>query len=138
MSVLILRGVALAADAVAPSAATSFLEQFIQLVGAVLAAVLIVLARKAMVYFEQKTKIDIPANTETMISDWAGKAVDYAKEKAHQYNQANPGKMRGPEKLEVALNFGLELAEQYKIADVAKDKLVKAIEAQLGSTRTGV
>ena len=131
-------GVALAVPTVSvpkPSAVTSITESIIQIMGAALAAALVLLVKVAITYIQQKTKIEIPQKTEQTLEEWAVKAANYAREKAHQYNQTNPAKMSGPAKMETALNFGLDLAAQYKLDTLAKEKLVRAIEAHLGSER---
>ena len=43
--------------------------------------------------------------------------------------------MKGPEKLEAALGFGLALADEHGITDLGKEKLIKYIESKLGETR---
>ena len=105
----------------------------------IIATILLLLAtwatKKAVTYFEKKTNIDVPAATEAMIADWAGRAVNYAEEKAHQYKSSKKRKMKGPDKLEAALSFGLALAEQHKLPDLAKDKLEAYIESKLGEIR---
>lgn len=134
-------GVAMAVPTISvpqPSAVTSVLESIIQILGAALAAGLMLLVKVAITYFQQKTKIDVPQQTEQMLKDWAEKAANYAREKAHQYNQANAAKMAGPAKMEAALSFGMDLATQYKLDTFAKEKLVRAIEAHLGSERLSV
>lgn len=145
LTILSLRGMALAQDAgavvaepVKASAMTDATEMIIQMVGAVLAAALVLLVKKAITYFEAKTKIDIPLQTEKMMESIAEKAANYAREKAHQANQASPNKMKGPEKMEAALTFGLDLAQQYKLDEIAREKLTRAIEAQLGKERENV
>lgn len=86
-------------------------------------------------YFEKKTKIDIPAATEKMLFDWADQAIGLAHEKAHQVLQDQGKVLGGNEKLNVALQFILDIANKYNLADVAKDKLEDYINAKLGSRR---
>jgi hypothetical protein len=107
----------------------------IELLASILMILMGLLAKKATTFFERKTKIDIPAKQEEMIAAWAGKAVTYGKEKAHQFRKEKGEKMKGPDKLEHALSFGLSLAEEHGLPDLAKDKLTKYIEAKLGEER---
>jgi len=118
-----------------PSAVTALFDNIIQFAGAVLAAALVVLVHKVIQYVSAKTKIDVPAKVEETIEDWARRAISYAEEKAHQANQADPNKMKGPEKMEAAVTFAMDLAQQHGLEQVAKDKLVRAIESKLGEDR---
>ena len=123
-----------AAPAEQPAAAR-LLSYTIEAVATLLMVLIGFAVRKVSKFFHEKTKIEIPAKTEDMISAWGEKAVGYAKEKAHQYVTEKGEKMKGPDKLEVALGFGLGLAEEYGLPNLAKDKLTKYIEAHLGTTR---
>lgn len=122
-----------AADA---SAFSQVMTHVIELMATLLMLLMTALIAKATSYFTKKTKIEIPAKTEEMLAVWGSKAVNYASEKAHQYNASKGETMKGPEKLEVALGFGLSLAEEHGMADLAKEKLTKYIEAHLGEKRS--
>ena len=93
------------------------------------------LVAKAISYFEKKTKIDIPASTESLLHKWADKGIGYADEKSHQAIQKHGKKLTGPEKLEIALKFVLGMAEQYELPKMAENKLTEYIEAKLGLNR---
>lgn len=133
-TLLILRGAAFAQEAPAPAVASQLLEHLVEIIAAALGALLLLLVKKAITFVEAKTKIDIPAKTEEMLYDWASRGVSYAEEKAHQV--ASKTTIKGPEKLELALGFAMKLAEEHKLDQLAKEKLVKYIEAHLGTTRT--
>ena len=109
-------------------------QHLVEIAAAVIAAVVVLLARKAMAYFEAKSKIDIPANFERMIEEWAEKGIDYAEEKAHQAVK-KAEVLDGNTKLNVAVEFVTKLAEEHGIKEIAKDKLVSYIEARLGARR---
>lgn len=134
-SFLILRGTAWAADVPPGSAAGTILEHVVELIGSVLGVGAMFLVKKVITYVEAKTRIDIPAATEDLIADWAARAAHYAEEKAYQAVQAKAPVMKGPQKLETALSFAVSLAEEHGLDQIAKDKLVKYIEAHLGTTR---
>ena len=89
------------------------------------------LTRKLSSWLNKKTGME----TEALMSSWAEKGVNYATEQAHKYLKKNGDRMRGPEKLEHALMFGLMLAEENKFPQQAKEKLVSYIEAKLGQER---
>jgi len=120
----------------ASPALSRVMTHVIELMATLLMVLMTALIGKATSYFTKKTKIEIPAKTEEMLASWGGKAVNYASEKAHQYNAEKGELMKGPDKLEVALGFGLSLAEEHGMADLAKEKLTKYIEAHLGEKRS--
>jgi Bacteriophage holin of superfamily 6 (Holin_LLH) len=119
----------------APSAVTALFDNLIQAAGAILATALVVLVHKAIKYMTAKTAVEVPAKLEETIDEWARRAINYAEEKAHQANQAKADKMKGPEKLEAAVTFAMDLAQQHGLANIAKEKLVRAIESRLGEDR---
>lgn len=91
---------------------------------------------KGIKYFEGKTKIDIPAQTEAMLFSWADMGIGLAKEKSHQAVKKGAGKLKGPEKLEIALGFVIDLAEEHGYKNLAENKIKDYIEAKLGLDRT--
>jgi hypothetical protein len=117
------------------SALGSLLVQVIEVLTVVLMLLAGWLTKKGITFVEKKTKVDIPAKYEDMLAGWAGKSVSYAAEKAHQYAVEKGEKMKGPDKLEAALGFGLSLAEEHGVTDLGKEKLVKYIESKLGESR---
>lgn len=128
--------VALADMTLKESVISQSLGMVIQTLGAALGVLLLILVRKAIVYFEKKTKVEIPAKVEEVILSIAQKSIDYATEKAYQYTKDKGSKMPSEDKMTVALQFGLEVIREQGLQDVAKDKFVKYIEAKLGATRT--
>jgi len=128
-----------AAVAEAPAKAPAFtrlMDQVIEIIAALLMLMVAFLTQRATSYFTKKTKIEIPAKTEETIAAWGKKAVHYASEKGHQFAAEKGEAMKGSEKLEHALGFGLGLAEEYGMTNLAKDKLTKYIESHLGESRT--
>lgn len=111
------------------------LFHLIEVLGVVALVFLIWLKRKAITYFEEKMKIDIPVAQEKLISDLAEKAKNFAAEKAHQYRLEHKEKMRGPDKMETGVSWALSLAEEYGLPKLGKDKLRERIEASLGEER---
>lgn len=124
-----------AAKSEVKSALGGLLVQIIELLGIILGLLAAWLMKKGITYVEKKTKVDIPAKYEEMLAEWAGKAVNYASEKAHQFAVEKGEKMKGPDKLEAALGFGMALAEEHGVTKLGKEKLVKYIESKLGETR---
>lgn len=90
---------------------------------------------KGITYFEKKTNIDLPRATEDMIFGWADQAIGLATEKAHQVLQ-NEGKiLGGNEKMNIALQFVLDIATKYNLEGLVADKLRNYIDSKLGSKR---
>ena len=132
--VVLTPSVALAAEAVVSTATQEILVKVIEIVGTLLGVVATWAVWKAKSYFEKKTKIDIPEKYEALMESWAQKGVNYAKEIAHKKAKESVI-YKGPEKLELALKFGLDLAEEHKLDARAKEKLEKYIHAKLGEAR---
>lgn len=114
-----------------PSVAQQLLAHLLEIVAAVVTILVAWLTKKASSYFQRKTGVE----TEALLTAWADKGVNYATEQAHKYLQKTGHRMKGPEKLEQALQFGLMLAEENKLPNQAKEKLVSYIEAKLGEGR---
>ena len=131
-AVFMVAGLAWAAEA--ETASIRLGDHLIELMAGVLTVVLSALAIKVRTYFTKKTGIEIPAQTEAMLEAWAIKGMNYAKEKAHQANK-DKNTLTGPAKLELALKFGLDLAEEHKLGGKAKEKLENYIHAKLGESR---
>lgn len=93
------------------------------------------LTTKAITYFQNKTKIDIPAATEQMLFAWADQSVGLAAEKAHQILQKTGTALSGEEKLNIASQFVLDLAKKHNLEGVLEDKVKNYIEAKLGIKR---
>lgn len=93
-------------------------------------------AHRLISVFESKTKIELPAKTHEMVDDWVQKGLHYAEEKARNAVAANAVALKGPEKLELAAGFVMDLAEKYGVGDMAKDKVIKLVESKLSETRT--
>ena len=129
-------GMAYAQDAAAVAEPSSAAGQILLYVIEVASALLIVFltwaSAKVGGWLKAKTGIEVDALLDT----YAAKGVAYAEEKAHQYLAEKDEKLKGSEKLEVALNFALGRAEQNKLPEKAKDKLVGYIEAKLGQERS--
>lgn len=83
---------------------------------------------------ETKLGFTIPAPLTEELDSLLGKGIAYAEQKAAVVVKAGGDKLKGPAKLEIAANFVLDLAEQYKLPEMAKDKVEKLLESKLGLT----
>jgi len=123
-------GVAHAAEAGDPVASQA-LTYVIEVASALLLVLLAWASAKASAWMKAKTGIEVNA----MLSSFAMQGIAFAEEKAHQAVKANGEKLRGPEKLELALQFAIDLAEANGLPKKAQEKLSDYIEARLGLDR---
>lgn len=123
------------AERLDPTVASELAETAIKIVAAILLCVITWAGRKAIVWFESKTKIDIPEKQEAMIEGWIKAGIALAEEKAWQKLKDKTSQLKGPEKLEVAGTFVWGLVQQHGLADWTRDKIVDKIEAKLGLDR---
>lgn len=117
------------------TAAGEALTWVVNIAATTLALLINWLVLKGIKYFEKKTKIDIPAAQEELLMKLAEKGIGLAEEKAHQAVKKGATKLEGPEKLEVALKFVAKMAKEYKLPEMAEDKLADYVEAKLGLAR---
>ena len=87
------------------------------------------LAHRVIRAIEAKTKIDVPVRQEAQIDTWIAAGVRLAEEKAYQAVKANAAKITGPEKLETAVGFALDLAQKNGWIDWTKARLAAKVEA---------
>lgn len=93
------------------------------------------LVTKAIGFFEKKTKIDIPTTTENLLFSWADQGIGFAYEKSHKELKEHGKKLKGPEKMEIAVGFLNEMIEKYGLHTKGQKKLEDYIEARLGLKR---
>lgn len=90
------------------------------------------IAHRVVKLFEDKAKVQIPAQWQTAIDDWVSKGVAFAEQKAETAIKNGGDKLKGPEKLEMAVGFVLDMAQQHGLDALARDKIIKLVEAELG------
>ena len=117
------------------SALGAVMLDVLKIVFSLLGLVAVALMGKGIIYVERKLKIDIPASYEATLYDWAAKGVGLAQEKSHQQVKNLGKKMKGPEKMEIAIGFVHDMAKQYGWDDLAEKKLRAYIESKLGDGR---
>lgn len=97
-------------------------------------AILVVLAwlaRKVVKIFEAKTNIDIPQKQENQIDHWVAQGARYAEKKARTAAKEGFGEIKGPEKLELAVQYALDLAYEQGLTNWSRERLEAKIEAYL-------
>ncbi len=112
-----------------------FLMTLLKIALSALSILVSILTMKAITYFEKKVKIDVPAATEKMLFDLADQAIGLAHEKAHQVLQDEGKVLGGNEKLNIALQFVMEIAAKHNLEGVAENKIKDYINAKLGVKR---
>ncbi len=93
------------------------------------------LAHRIVKVVEAKTGIDIPDRQEAKIDDWIEQGIHLAEEKSRSYIKEKANKLKGPEKLELAGDFVMEMIRKNGWDTWAKDAIVKKIEGSLGAHR---
>ena len=137
LAVLSISSVAFAADPVpeAPAAATRLMGIAFDVLALVVSAFVMWGVHRLLALFEKKSGIDIPAKQEEMIDVWVKKGIVYAEEKSRSKIKSIGEKLKGPEKLEVAAKFALDMAESRGLVKWTKDKIAAKVEASLGEHR---
>lgn len=128
--VFLFASLAHAADGADPVAVT-ILTHVIDIIAVVLSALAAWVAVKVGKWVNAKTGVEVDGLLET----YAAKGVAYAEERAHKILKEKGEKLKGPEKLELALQFAMALAEQQKLPEKAKAKLEEYIESKIGERR---
>jgi hypothetical protein len=85
--------------------------------------------------FEKKTKFDIPDKQERKIDEWIESGIHWAEEKSRSAIKTKANKLKGPEKLEAAGSFVMEMVKARGWIDWSRKKIEEKIEAQLGLHR---
>ncbi len=114
---------------------TQLLDTAIQILTPVVILFLTWLAHKAIKLFEAKTGIQISEERERQLDGWVHQAVSFAEEKGHQVVKKNEAKLSGPEKLDIALGFVLDLVKKQGWDQWTSEQIQKKIEAALNLTR---
>jgi hypothetical protein len=111
------------------SSLVSLTDLAIQTLSPILLALSGWLAHRLIKAFETKTKIDVPVKQEAQIDAWIASGIRYAEEKAYQAVKAKADKITGPEKLETAVGFALDLAKKNGWVDWTRERLAAKVEA---------
>ena len=118
-----------------PNALTRVAYIAFQVLVPVLTAFAMYLANKLVTVFEKKTGIDISFKNEHFIHGWISDAIHLAEEWSYKQTKTKAAKFTGPEKIELAADFVLDMIDRYNLAGWTRDKVIKAIEARLGTLR---
>jgi hypothetical protein len=93
------------------------------------------LTHRAIRIFEAKTKIDVPDAVEQKVDHWVDSGIALAEERGHRFLKETTDKLTGPEKLEIAVAYVLDMANQRGWVEWSKSKIQDRVEAALGTRR---
>jgi len=136
LAVLSISSVAFAADPVPETpAATRLMGIAFDVLALVVGAFVMWGMHRLLALFEKKSGIDIPDKQEALLDAWVKKGIVYAEEKSRGKIKSLGEKLKGPEKLEIAAKFALDMAESRGLVKWTKDKIAAKVEASLGEHR---
>ena len=118
-----------------PSVLSRTLSLAFELALAALVPVAAWLTHRAIKIFETKTKIDVPDAIEQQVDRWVDRGIALAEERCHQLLKETTSKLTGPEKLEIAVSYVLDMAAQRGWIEWSKDKIQDKVDAALGTRR---
>lgn len=93
------------------------------------------LAHRLVGIIEKKFSVDVPERQEALLDTWIEQGIHLAEEWSRNKVKHEAKKATGPEKLEVAAGFVLDLVESRGWIDWGKERLLAKIEAKLGHQR---
>ena len=134
-----LRAVAIAGPAgatlVDSSTTTKFADMAIRILVPVFTLFAMWAANRVIRAIEKKWGIDIPERQEALVETWIGQGILLAEEKSRSKVKEKLDRLRGPAKLEIALQYVLGMINSQGWDTWAKNKLASKIEAKLGAHR---
>jgi hypothetical protein len=101
---------------------------------AIVAPILVVLAKKALDVFQEKTGLEVSKEHRSLLEDLVGKGIAFAEEQARKALKSGDAAPDGSSKLELAIDFISTNAEAMGL-DTKADDLAKLIEAKLFEDR---
>ncbi len=126
---------ALGATAEDPNALTKIVTLAFEILTIVLPLFVGWLAHRGIKVAEKKTGVNVPDAIEAKIDEWIEQGIHLAAEKSYQKVKAKTEKLSGPEKLEVAVDYAWELAQNRGYIDWTKEKIRDKTEALVGIHR---
>lgn len=113
-----------------------FAEQFLPVVAVILAGVLSALAGVVLVKLRAWAGVKISQAQEDALTDAVLDAIDFAEEQAHKALKAADPTPDSESKLEQAVSHLRLEIERRGLPEMARDELVRAIEARIGGGRS--
>jgi hypothetical protein len=117
------------------SSAAKVADYAVQLAFGVLSIFLMWGTNRIIRAIEKKWDVDIPERQEVAIDGWVEQGILWAEEKSRSKIKEKADKLRGPEKLEVALGYVIGMIRSRGWDTWAADAITAKIEARLGKHR---
>lgn len=109
----------------------SILEHVLELVVLIATPLVLLLAKKLIQVFEDKTGIDIAESQSYLVEKWVSQGIAYAEEQGSKALKAGAPPATGEEKKIMAVEFVAELMEKTGLDVLSRDALAKKVEALL-------
>ena len=110
-------------------------ENLFPVVLAIVTPILLLLAKRLVIYLEKKWDFQMEESQETKLLDLISRAIAYAEEKAMAASKVGKDIPSGAKKLQMALEFAMEEIRRLGLDDVAVEVMTKLIEAALNKKR---
>jgi hypothetical protein len=108
-------------------------DALIPLLSLIVLPILLMLLKRGLNAFEQKTGLEVNVNQQRMLEELVTKAIAYAEEQARKAAGGDK-ELKGEDKLKAALDFAKSAAKMLGL-EVDGDTLAKLIEARLFQER---
>ena len=112
-------------------------QAVIPVIVAIVAPILLVLAKKAVDIFQEKTGLEVSYHQRMLLDDFVRQGIDFAEEQAHKAAKKGLKTPAGDTKLELAIEYISTHAKPLGI-DRYPDELAQLIEAKLYENRPGI
>lgn len=103
----------------------------------IIMGIVVMLLQWLRTYAKKKWNINITDKQFQMVTGLATQGIEYADEQANKWAKAGE-RSSGAKKLDAALEFVNVQVKELKLDEMARDALVKLIEAQLPKKRNGI
>lgn len=110
-------------------------ENVLPVVIAILTPILLLLAKRLIVYLEKKWDFDMSDKMEAALMDVISRAVVFAEEKAMAAVKTGEDIPDGAQKLDNALEYAISEMKRLGLDELAKEKLAELIESKLFEKR---
>jgi hypothetical protein len=118
------------------SAGHAVMDYILQAAALILTPIALLFVKRLVQAAEDHLGIKASEQQVSLIDNAVAKGVAYAEEQARKSMKLDvPIVVPDTDKLNMAVNFALDMLKQYDIADLGKDFLEKAVEAHLNLTR---
>lgn len=118
-----------------PSLASRVAELAFKILAPIVTMLAAWLVHRLVALLEKKTGIEIPEREEAMIDKWVREGVHLVEEWSFKKIKAGTEKLTGPEKLEKAGDYVMDLVAARGLADWTRERVNKKLESWIGIER---